>query len=442
MTNLIPTPGGQGYMLAQILAQQGGKALQQPIETHTEGLGALAQQLTGAYLSKQAVNKHQQLGQDALASLMSGPGASFDPRMAGLIQSLAPDDPRLALQIAAEHLGTLMSGETAAGVSELEHTRAVEIANINAGKPPAGYRRTDTDELAYIPGGPADPKQQLLPQGTEVSAWATRTLPALAPIIKSGDATQAQQDAYALAYRSLMRPTMIGSPETGFQSVPAQPLDPKRFPPVAGGEQDVPSLLSKTYRTQVRKLDQVDQSLGAYERLLERTGAEIMFGPERKALKGAYTDVLLELKELYNLGVIAGPDLDLMHDRLTDPTSLSAKALEMMFGAGKTFRPQMEQIRAKLGETRASVERNFGPQGQLGARQPSARTPAGANVAPDQTAPVQAGMAGGTLSALGQSVTIRGKNYSMQDIEATASKYGTTPEAVIEQLKARHLEAE
>ena len=115
MTNLIPTPGGQGYMLAQILAQQGGKALQQPIETHTEGLGALAQQLAGAYLSQQAVNKHQRLGQGALANFMSGPGASFDPRMQALIGSVGPYDPRLALQIGADNLALITEGERAAG---------------------------------------------------------------------------------------------------------------------------------------------------------------------------------------------------------------------------------------------------------------------------------------------------------------------------------------
>ena len=141
MTNLIPTPGGQGYMLAQILAQQSGKALQQPIETHTEGLGALAQQLTGAYLSKQAVNKHQQLGQDALANFMSGPGASFDPRMQALIGSVGPYDPLLALQIGADNLALIREGERAAGVAETAHARAVELAEIAAGGKPKPKRR-------------------------------------------------------------------------------------------------------------------------------------------------------------------------------------------------------------------------------------------------------------------------------------------------------------
>lgn len=93
---------------------------------------------------------------------------------------------------------------------------------------------------------------------------------------------------------------------------------------VAGtGQQRPPEAI----RTQAIKADQAYQSLTTmldnYERLVSRTGMTALPGADKDAVTQARTQILLQLKELNNLGVLNGPDLELMNNMLTD-TGVSA----------------------------------------------------------------------------------------------------------------------
>jgi hypothetical protein len=80
-------------------------------------------------------------------------------------------------------------------------------------------------------------------------------------------------------------------------------------------------------RTQAIRADQAYQSLTTmldnYERLVSRTGMTALPGADKDAVTQARTQILLQLKELNNLGVLNGPDLELMNNMLTD-TGVSA----------------------------------------------------------------------------------------------------------------------
>lgn len=60
-------------------------------------------------------------------------------------------------------------------------------------------------------------------------------------------------------------------------------------------------------------------SLAQLEGLFKKFGNK-RFGKDAVSMQSAYTGTLLELKELFNLGVLNGPDLELMQSILLDPT--------------------------------------------------------------------------------------------------------------------------
>jgi hypothetical protein len=59
-------------------------------------------------------------------------------------------------------------------------------------------------------------------------------------------------------------------------------------------------------------------TLGNYEELFNKYGNQ-KYGAEASELKSAYTATLLEMKEMFNLGVLNGPDLELMEKVLVNP---------------------------------------------------------------------------------------------------------------------------
>jgi hypothetical protein len=80
---------------------------------------------------------------------------------------------------------------------------------------------------------------------------------------------------------------------------------------------------TEAVRTQSAKVDQAYRSLlpalDSYARLVQQTGPNVFPGQERDSIVAARTNILLQLKELYNLGVLNGPDLTLMEQMLPDP---------------------------------------------------------------------------------------------------------------------------
>ncbi len=64
----------------------------------------------------------------------------------------------------------------------------------------------------------------------------------------------------------------------------------------------------------------VDDSLTKLDALIAENGAEVAPGKVKDEMERLQADVLLELKELKNLGVLNGPDLDILKTQLVSPT--------------------------------------------------------------------------------------------------------------------------
>ena len=125
--------------------------------------------------------------------------------------------------------------------------------------------------------------------------------------------------------------------------------------PDQGGPND-PTVLGatdrRTYTTGVQTLGRATDALDAYESVLfgpngDQLNTAFMPGESRAGLQTAYNNLLLELKEAYNLGVLNGPDLELMMRVVADPTDPLSASILMDAPA---FKAQLAQIRTKLNE--------------------------------------------------------------------------------------------
>ena len=109
------------------------------------------------------------------------------------------------------------------------------------------------------------------------------------------------------------RPTIAGD----LEAIPGGPADPKvKASQGAGG-------VTTKMRNDAVAVDQafrsLDKSLTDYEAMVKKTGLVALPGQESDTVQQARTNLQLQLKELYNLGVLNGPDLSLMEQMIFDP---------------------------------------------------------------------------------------------------------------------------
>lgn len=95
----------------------------------------------------------------------------------------------------------------------------------------------------------------------------------------------------------------------------------------------------------VAGLNELRNGLDAYEKVLkEQKGPNVIaMGANRAALQGAYTSLQMGLKNAFELGALAGPDLTLLEGMLADPTSFKAQGL-----GSKGLAEQIAQAREYL----------------------------------------------------------------------------------------------
>lgn len=94
--------------------------------------------------------------------------------------------------------------------------------------------------------------------------------------------------------------------------------------PAGVGEQAVLQKQARAFQSLMTGLDD-------YERLFNEVGQSgfdrVLPGSKNDALSTAHRNLQMQMKELYNLGVLNGPDLDLMNQILLDPTDVSSNLL-------------------------------------------------------------------------------------------------------------------
>ena len=103
-----------------------------------------------------------------------------------------------------------------------------------------------------------------------------------------------------------------------------------------------PKAMPVEFNKSVTGLKELTNGLQSYEATLKEKGGAnpLAMGEKRAALQGAYTSLQMGLKNAFELGALAGPDLGLLQGMLVDPTSPRA----MMLG-DKGLAAQIESAR-------------------------------------------------------------------------------------------------
>jgi hypothetical protein len=124
---------------------------------------------------------------------------------------------------------------------------------------------------------------------------------------------------------------ITGKPPNHYQWVRG-PSGALELAPIKGGAADPaklqPGELSKI-RNSNKQIDELENSLEAYVTALGKTtstGRLLTRGPEVSSVETRHTDLLMQMKNLYELGVLNGPDYMLMTKIVEDPTGFMQMA--------------------------------------------------------------------------------------------------------------------
>ncbi len=151
---------------------------------------------------------------------------------------------------------------------------------------------------------------------------------------------------------------------------PSKPSGPdnRDVVPIVGGPQD-PATPTKTTLTAAVKVanasDALDKGLNDFLEVVRKEGVAVVPGIGKDALLTARRAVQLQMKELFNLGVLNGPDLELMDQLLFDPTaaeSVASGALAQI-GIGDTTTDRAEANIARLQEIFKDISESQRPPG-------------------------------------------------------------------------------
>jgi len=169
-------------------------------------------------------------------------------------------------------------------------------------------------------------------------------------------------------------PTFI-LPSDGTIGAPPMPTDAS---PVAetptvndrsGGVQvvksdELPLEDQRAYNAGNTVISRVEAALNAYRSILmpngQMLGREELLDPTSPAsikVAAARTDLMMEMKELFELGVLTGPDMDLLEDMTADPTSFFSRGILM---GPEGFAAQFDVISEKLGAARTILDEQYG----------------------------------------------------------------------------------
>ena len=112
--------------------------------------------------------------------------------------------------------------------------------------------------------------------------------------------------------------------------------------------------LTTANRTDAQKvqfaLTSVLSGLDRYRDIYAKGGAAVVPGVQKDALLTARRDLQMQMKEMFNLGVINGPDLMLLDQMLVDPTTLQNNAMDVTGVADldKRMGANIDQVRSQL----------------------------------------------------------------------------------------------
>lgn len=116
------------------------------------------------------------------------------------------------------------------------------------------------------------------------------------------------------------------------------------------------------FMTKGKSIMDLESALNQYRDLVKDYGTEVVPGQNKAALRSAYTNLQMKLKEAMNLGVLNGPDLERIGSMITDPTSLGGVGQSVMNMGSNPYLTQIDEVATDLGNTRKNLESIYGRQ--------------------------------------------------------------------------------
>lgn len=193
----------------------------------------------------------------------------------------------------------------------------------------------------YHPGGPAivgedGPELAWLPRGsvvepnpeTDIPPDRMREIEAMTPterqmLFQQLNGGSSPDDAFPPEGFNPIEARFMD--EQAYQVADAGSVTSDAFPisPAGVGDQSDINRAAYSYRT-------FNNALDDYKKIVAEGGVSIIPGVQKDSIDVARRNLQMQMKELYNLGVLNGPDLDLMNQIIVDPTGLGNKALDFL----------------------------------------------------------------------------------------------------------------
>jgi hypothetical protein len=346
-----PAGGGFGGLLdpraqamlgaAQVLSQAGGPS-RMPISTGAALSSAMAQGVN-SYRQAQAAGMQQQMNQMKFDQAKRAQGAAQT-------QKLARERYLTALRNGGKDMaGNPVNMNALAAAAAPDAYIGASIEQRFA-KPAAAFKN---DYMQYVY--------------------------ALGEKVKAGTATPEEVRKYKLSAAFLARPQQrtvntptgtetyqvpgfdvaaLGYPVHGQEAGSPQPQQTGSPQQTAEQPTMVSSSLSTLAQGKIDMQGAVEQKWEAYKTALREVGPSIIpFTADYKKIQSSYTAVLLALKDAAKLGVLAGPDLDLLHSWLQDPTTVMAQLGRIN---PKYLMADVENIDATISSNRKRLNQQFG----------------------------------------------------------------------------------
>lgn len=213
----------------------------------------------------------------------------------------------------------------------------------------------------------AEARQKGMPSATDLAMMELRR--EALDLRREQGAAQLAEDRARRAENEAFREAAILGPrrehlarEAGERAVPGYGFAPGQFPSAVSAEK---------MRDALSRVGQIETSLGSMRDIWRRSGAELGWGAERATSQSDRQDILLNLKELQNLGVLQKVDVDTLEKVIPDPNTLRGAFLPGDIEA--KFDTFERQLRSTIA-TRAAA-RGYVPQGGGAAPAPAAGGP-------------------------------------------------------------------
>jgi hypothetical protein len=109
---------------------------------------------------------------------------------------------------------------------------------------------------------------------------------------------------------------------------------------------------AQNYSKQIVELGNLEDAVKLYKDELDKTGPTFRTAsPEGLKLKTAFTNLQMQLKNLYELGAITGPDMALLNSAITDPASLQAN-----WAGTKALDDQLQMFNSVMKRSKANLQ--------------------------------------------------------------------------------------